>query len=91
MKELGTTSDGRNDADITNDNIESVTIKYYTMTTTKDKVRIFTKEAPTIENKMDIRLEVEEVRSIKAEPRAMIMIDQDENGAILDTVKKYYS
>ena len=59
------------------------------MTTTKDKDRIYTKEAPTIENKMDIRLEVEEVRSIKAEPRAMIMIDQDENGAILDTVKKY--
>ena len=59
------------------------------MTTTKDKDRIFTKDAPTIENKMDIRLEVEEVRSIKAEPRAMIMIDQDENGAILDTIKKY--
>jgi len=37
---------------------------------------------------MGIRLEVEEVRSIKFEPRAMTMIDQDENGAILDTVKK---
>ena len=33
------------------------------------------------------RLEVNEVRSLKVEPRAMIVIDPDENGTILDTVK----
>ena len=36
---------------------------------------------------MNIRLEVEEVRSLKAEPSVMIIIDQDDNGSILDTVK----
>ena len=41
MKELGTTSDGKNDVDITNDNIESVTIKYYTMTTTKERQDLY--------------------------------------------------
>ena len=31
------------------------------------------------------RLVVEEIRSVKAEPRAMIMIDQDENGDITES------
>ena len=87
VKELETDSDDRKDADITNDNLDTVTMKYYTMTIAKDKDRIFTKEASTIEIKIDIRLEVEEVCSIKAELRAIIIIAQDDNSAILDTVK----
>ena len=65
VKELETASDDRKDADITNDNIDAVTMKYYTITTTKDEDRIFTKEASTIEIKTNIRLEVEEICSIK--------------------------
>ena len=87
VKELETASDDRKNADITNDNIDGVTMKYYTMTTAKDESRIFTKGSLTIKIKTDIRLEVEEVCSIKSELRAIIIIDQDDNGAILDTVK----
>ena len=65
VKELETASDDRKDADITNDNIDAVTMKYYTITTAKDEDRIFTKEASTIEIKTNIRLEVEEICSIK--------------------------
>ena len=36
---------------------------------------------------MNIRLEVEEAFSIKAELRAIMIIDKDDNGTIFDTVK----
>ena len=87
VKELETTNDDRRDADISNTDIDALTMKYYTMTTAKDEDRIFTMESPAIMNKIEIRLEVEEVRSLKAEPSAMIIIDKDDNGSILDTVK----
>ena len=86
VKELETTNDDKKDADIFNTNIDPLTMKYYTMTKAIDEDRIFTNESSTIMNKMDIRLEVEEVRSLKAEQSAMIIIDQDDNRSILDTV-----